>query len=339
MTAIQGHTTPGRYTLRELLRNRKRNPRPGWMPPDDPKSAAHALLAGGFVRVHTLPKFTIPRTAKVVTIGSCFARNAEITLRRLGMNVPFFQLPDNFYAGQLRGSAVLNKYNTESIEQAILSDLDLVDYPNDGFIETPDGNWWDPLATGLRPLPLESLRLVRREIRDVTRNLLDCDAVLLTLGLNQVWRDRETGITINEKPPQAIVRAYPERWELVVTGVGENIGSLERVVTTIRDVNPKAQIVVTVSPVPMGTTLTTTDVIAANTYSKAVLRVAAQDVADRFDYVDYFPSYEIAVNSPPELTWQADRLHVTSEAVRFIVDCFLEDYVEGYEPGEQGAGA
>jgi hypothetical protein len=248
--------------------------------------------------------------------------------------VPPFSLPDDYYAGELRGSAVLNKYNTESIEQAILSDLDLIHYPNDGFIQAPDGNWWDPLATGLRPLPLETLQAVRQSIRAVTRNLLDCHAVLLTLGLNQIWKDRETGITINEKPPQSIVRAYPERWELVVTGADENTRSLERIVTTIRETNRKAHVVVTVSPVPMGTTLTTTDVIAANAHSKAVLRVAAQDVADRFDYVDYFPSYEMAVNSPPELAWQADRLHVAPEAVRFIVQCFLEDYVEGYKPGE-----
>lgn len=325
------------HSLTDVIRNRRRNPHAKWEPPDDPTSAAHRLATGEFVRVHTSPSFEIQPGAKVVTIGSCFARNVERTLGALGMDVPAnrFSLPDEYY--QQEGpapNAVLNKYSTQSIENEILLDLDLVEYPNNGFIEAPDGNWWDPLTTSVKALPFEQMSEVRGWIRDLTRNVLDCDVLLMTLGLNQVWLDRETGISVNEMPPAAIARAYPDRWELAVTGAAENVASLERVVTALEAANPEIRIVITVSPVPMSATFTTSDVIAANGYSKAVLRVAAQEIAERFDCVDYFPSYEMAVNSPPEMVWTTDRLHVTDKAVRFIVGCFVEDYVATDAPAE-----
>jgi hypothetical protein len=319
------------HSITDVMENRRRNAHSRWEPQNDPRSAAHRLGSGGFVRLHTSPSFRIEPGAKVVTIGSCFARNVERTLGGLGMDVPAngFSIPLEYYkqAGPAP-NAVLNKYSTQSIENEVLADLDLVEYPNHGFIEAPDGSWWDPLTTSLRPLSLEQMSEVRASIRELTRNVLDCDVVLMTLGLNQVWLDRETGISVNEMPPVAIARAYPERWEFAVTGPAENISSLERVVTAIHDANPGVRIVVTVSPVPMTATFTTSDVIEANGYSKAVLRVTAQDVAQRFDFVEYFPSYEMTVSSPPDMVWEPDRLHVSAEAVDFIVGCFVDDYVE-----------
>ncbi len=325
------------HSLAEVVRNRQQNAYSKWEPPGDARSAAHRLGSGDFVRVHTTPSFHIQPGAKVVTIGSCFARNAERALGALGLDVPAndFAVPSEYYREEGPvPNAVLNKYSTQSIENEILADLDLVHYPNNGFIEAPDGTWWDPLTTSLRTLPLEQMTEVRTAIRELTRNVLDCDVLLMTLGLNQIWLDRETGISANEMPPRALARASHERWELTVTGATENIASLERVVTAVHEANPRIRVVVTVSPVPMSATFTARDVIESNAYSKAVLRVAAQEVAQRFEFVHYFPSYEMAVNSPPELVWEPDRLHVSDQAVRFIVGCFLDDYVEEPPPAE-----
>src|ERR1700712_3706246 len=60
------------------------------------------------------PGFTLRPTDVVFTIGSCFARNIEEYLRRLGMKVPTldFVVP----AGEREGrpSAILNKYTAPS---------------------------------------------------------------------------------------------------------------------------------------------------------------------------------------------------------------------------------
>ena len=319
------------HDIATVGRNRRNNPYHRWHGPDDAtESAARRLWAGTYVRVHTTPKFQIPVGAKVLTIGSCFARNAERALRDCGMNVPAvdFKLPPASYqTDDSTPNGVLNKYNSHSIEAEVLSALDIETLPDHGLIRTPDDLWWDPLTTAMKPLPREDALSVRHRISELTRQVTNCDVVLITLGLNQVWIDSETGAYLNEFPPTSLVRAYPQRWVAAWTGFEENYRSCERTVRAIMDANPRARIVMTVSPVPMGTTLTRLDIITANTYSKSVLRVCAQTISERFDSVDYFPSYEMAMNSPPELTWRPDRLHVTDEAVRFIVNCFIDDYV------------
>lgn len=319
------------HDIASVGKNRRSNPYHRWHGPGDAaESAACRLSAGSYVRVHTGTKFQIPSGAKIFTIGSCFARNAERALRDRGMSVPAldFVLPPSWYAAEdADPSGVLNKYNSHSIEAEVLSALEAETLPDDGLVRIPGDLWWDPLTTGMKPLPREDALSVRKGIRELTREVANCDVVLITLGLNQVWIDSDTGAYLNEFPPTSVVRAYPQRWVAAWTGVEENYRSCERTIRAITAANPSARIVMTVSPVPMGTTLTRLDVITANTYSKSVLRVCAQMISERFESVDYFPSYEMAMNSPPELTWRPDRLHVTEEAVRFIVDCFIEDYV------------
>jgi hypothetical protein len=62
-----------------------------------------------------------------------------------------------------------------------------------------------------------------------------------------------------------------------------------------------------------------------------MLRVCAQEVADRFDFVDYFPSYEIVMNSPRDKTWLEDQMHVSEEAVEFVTNSFIGCYYDGTE--------
>jgi len=318
------------YSYAEVVAHRKVNPEAAWHLDDDPRTAAARLRSGEFLRVAVKPKFLIPRAAKVFTIGSCFARNAERVLHNLGMEVPAasFSVPPEYYRNPASPAGVLNKYNTHSIEGEVLTALGELHYPNEGFIDAGDGRWWDPLTTSMKPMDLETVRAVRKSIRQITESLFDCDAVLITLGLNELVRDRETGVYMNEMPPAPIVRKHREKLEWRLCDFEENFGSIDRTVGAIHKHNPKAKVIVTVSPVPMGMTMTPHDIVQANTYSKSILRVCAQALADRYEFVDYFPSYEMAVNSPPAITWHADRLHVREEAVAFIVGHFVESYVD-----------
>ena len=60
------------------------------------------------------------------------------------------------------------------------------------------------------------------------------------------------------------------------------------------------------------------------------LRAAAQELRDKYDYVDYFPSYEMVMNSPRELAWGDDQLHVRAPMVEHVVGHFMKSYVVGY---------
>jgi hypothetical protein len=89
-----------------------------------------------------------------------------------------------------------------------------------------------------------------------------------------------------------------------------------QIIALIREhCHPEMRFVVTVSPVPLGATFKDADVIVANSASKSVLRTVAEELFRRFDFVDYFPSYEIVLNSPRALAFQEDQLHVARDMV------------------------
>jgi hypothetical protein len=67
-------------------------------------------------------------------------------------------------------------------------------------------------------------------------------------------------------------------------------------------------------------------VVEANTHSKAVLRVAAEEFVSRNQGVHYFPSYELVTNGI-ERPWDADQRHVTPATVSRVMEMFHEMYV------------
>jgi hypothetical protein len=93
-------------------------------------------------------------------------------------------------------------------------------------------------------------------------------------------------------------------------------------------------VILTVSPVPLAATFTGRDVLVANMYSKSVLRAVAEEIRARFDFVDYFPSYESVMLSPRATTWEEDGVHVADAAVAVNVRRMVEAYLQ---PAAQGA--
>lgn len=89
--------------------------------------------------------------------------------------------------------------------------------------------------------------------------------------------------------------------------------------------NPKIRMILTVSPVPLKATASGNHVLSATTYSKSVLRVAAETVARRHRNVAYFPSYEIITMSASRGRYFTEDLRSISEAgVSHVMRVFME---------------
>ena len=84
---------------------------------------------------------------------------------------------------------------------------------------------------------------------------------------------------------------------------------------------------VTTSLVPLLATFTDRNVVVANTYSKSMLRVVAEDFAASRPNVHYFPSYEIVMNSDQGASWTDDGRHVQPEVVKHIMSLFQRHFV------------
>ena len=150
--------------------------------------------------------------------------------------------------------------------------------------------------------------------------------VVITLGLNEVWRDNRLGRYLNAPPTVYACRREPDRYTVEISDFAANFEALEKIHAAVTALSPKARFIVTVSPVPMGKTFSGRDVAVANTLSKSVLRVAADAFAGGHDNVDYYPTYDMISLSPRVSAYYPDCLHVADEAISAMIGMFLELY-------------
>lgn len=317
-----------------VAENRKKNAHHQWLESSNPnlETAYRRLRDRGYVKVWNQPKFQLRPGDSVFTIGSCFARNIEERLVDAGFSVPTrdIRIDPDYYDREARPNAILNKYNTHSIfsevEQAFRGSSPV----DNGLVSLDDELWFDPLASHLKPNRREILDPLRRQIRDLTKGLGDADAIFITLGQNEVWLDETLQLYLNMPPPPQAMKRYRDRYSVVLADFEENQKALRETIGLIHRFSRKdPKIIITVSPVPMGNTLSGQDVIAANHYSKSMLRVCAESLARDYSFVDYFPSYEMVLYSDPALAWHEDTLHVQNGMVHFVVEQFVERYVPG----------
>lgn len=305
-----------------------------WYSPGRELAASLRLRTSEAVPLVLQPKFQIDTDSRVFTIGSCFARNVEAALLERGVRVPALDCEGVDASWLARPSTeangFLNKYNVHSMLSELEVSLGEESEASAGLIELDDGTWYNPLTHNVKTLSSEEAFILRERMTRIYRKLVDCELVVVTFGLNEVWVDTEAGVFLNGAPLPLLLKRYPSRYAFFSAGPEACLEAARRMLGIMRRAaGPGLKVLVTVSPVPMGRTFTNSDVIIANTYSKSTLRVAAQRLAEGDPLVDYFPSYEMAMLSAPEFVWEPDRAHVRREMVAQIMDAFVDAYVAG----------
>ena len=95
----------------------------------------------------------------------------------------------------------------------------------------------------------------------------------------------------------------------------------------MQQINPTVRFVLTVSPVPLTATATSSHVLLATTYSKSVLRAVAGSLAERFADVDYFPSYEVVMSHPSRgIYFEQNMRSVTPAGVEAVMAYFFREH-------------
>jgi hypothetical protein len=148
------------------------------------------------------------------------------------------------------------------------------------------------------------------------------DVYVITLGLIEAWRDRQTGRHVWSEKVRRLV-PDPERIEFDLSDFHANHANVHRVCSLLRERFPERRIILTVSPVGLMRTFSGEDIVVANTYSKSVLRAVAGQIVREFDNVLYWPSYELALRMD---LYEEDGRHVSPEGIDFIVGNFLKAY-------------
>ncbi|HYW17187.1 MAG TPA: GSCFA domain-containing protein [Allosphingosinicella sp.] len=286
-------------------------------------------LSGEVAEVVHRPKFAIGTNDSFFCIGSCFARNIEEHLLYSGVEVLSRKIVCPVEEWPSRVNGFVNKFTTASIR----NELEWVVVPpaldSSYFQEQADGGWLDlQLSPHMPPVKLGRATERRAYLTaDYFSRIRQASIVVVTLGFNEVWFDRAAGRHLNAAPSFYAARREPDRYELHITDVNDNLTELDEIRRLILSLNPDAKIVVTVSPVPLSETFSGRDVLIANQYSKSVLRAAADLFAHAHSDVDYFPSYDIIANSPRSSAYEPDCLHVADSVVGRVIGSFLRLYL------------
>src|SRR6476646_4824264 len=232
---------------------------------------------------HVRPKFKLCRQDKFYAIGSCFARGLESSLA--GHNITVESAAPEFAKLQpanTKGSGLgfTNKYTTYSILNELRWALDPdAEFPRDSIVPLTKTTWYDPHTNPtLEFADLEETLERRALMQAVTKRIRNCRAVVLTLGLAEVWRDVKANVFVNRTPMPSLFKTDPDRYEFQLSSFGENWANLEAIHALLSQYgHPNVHIIVTVSPVPLMNTFSTMDIVVANSWAKSLLRAVAQE--------------------------------------------------------------
>jgi hypothetical protein len=160
-----------------------------------------------------------------------------------------------------------------------------------------DSGFVDPFRPTIEPEPfvsIEEVEIHRKYHLKSVANLFEAsDVFVFTLGLTEAWVSIADGSVYPVCPGTAGGQFDTSKYKLVNFSYPEIRQDMEIFFARVRQINPKMQFILTVSPVPLMATATQKQVIVATNYSKSVLRAVAGFLADKYRFVDYFPSYEI----------------------------------------------
>lgn len=245
-------------------------------------------------------------TSKVVTIGSCFAEHVANKLRERNVDVFYRKIGEdinNSYANLALLEWIAGKGSGEAVKLSAIYGT-------------------------------EARVLYERQFRGA-------DVVILSLGVAAANFERSTGRFVLPDLGTSEGGYVGDSKEFRMLSVDENVHNFRAVIAQIREFSPSANIVLTVSPVPLAGTFERPSAVLADAVSKSVQRLTVERLlADEKLY--YWPSFEIVRWLGAHLPPGAPRAfgeedgstrHVSSWLVSLIMNLFVEYFGEGIEAG------
>ena len=239
----------------------------------------------------------IDHSAKIFALGSCFAESISERLQRAKFSVttnPFGVL-----------------FNPLSIASAIDRLADTRAFAVCDIREGREGFFSFEAHSSLDgKTQTEIFANLNQAVAQGSKALHDADWVILTFGTAWVYECEGKVVANCHKQPASeferrrlSVEEIVERYRILFDGV-------------LRD----KRVILTVSPVRhLG------DGLQENSLSKAILRLAVEELVAKYENAHYFPSYEILIDDLRDYRYYADDLaHPSKMAVEYVWEHFCE---------------
>ncbi|MBC2669065.1 GSCFA domain-containing protein [Novosphingobium piscinae] len=281
--------------------------------------------------------FRIDPTMRVATAGSCFAQHIARYLRNSGFNYHVTEpghpiIPESVRAKNNYGLFSARYGNIYTARQLIqLFERAYGRFvPQEPVWQESEDRFLDPFRPSTQPggyISAAELELDRAQHLAAVREMFETlDVFVFTLGLTECWVSRADGAAFPICPGVEGGVFDPERYAFHNQSCDEVVSDMTAFLMGLARVNPRAQVILTVSPVPLAATARRDQhVLTATAYSKAVLRVAAETLAARFAHVAYFPSYEIITGAFNRGGYYApDLRNVVEAGVAHVMGLFMK---------------
>lgn len=277
-------------------------------------------------------KFTFAPADRFATAGSCFAQHLARSLEARGVELVVAEArhplvrEDSGHGYGIFSARYGNIYTVRHLRELIEQALGIRE-PICELVQASDGRWIDMLRPRAVPMGFASALHARADrqfhLRAVRRMLESLDVFVFTLGLTEAWENVEHGYCY-PIVPGAIAGEYSSRHHRFVNyGFREVAADLRRTIELLGEVNPKARVLLTVSPVGLVVTAERRSVMVSTCASKSLLRAAVDETVREHASADYFPSYEIITGPYGRGRYWAEGCRdVTEEGVRVVMEVF-----------------
>ncbi len=239
----------------------------------------------------SLPR--VSRSAKVVTLGSCFAINLSNALTARGID-----------SATLRIEEVIN---TTAANRLFL----------------------DCCLNGAAHPELEAV-VGGRDLSGLKDLVCGADLIVLTVGVAPVMEWTDTGKLCVVEKYRALLEAKRIRQRF--TTVEENRGNIVDIVGMLKSHNPRANVCVTLSPVPLIAAVGGGSVVERDALSKSILKVAIDEARKESEFF-YWPAFEavkwIAPHVLPDTGYQAYGIddNNSRHVSRWLVDIIVREFM------------
>lgn len=229
---------------------------------------------------------------KITSLGTCFAEEISKRLNSKKLTAEYIYKENNIYNFSVNWGRVYTVPNL----------LQILNYSFDSEIEIQleqdQGKFVDPFREhSVNSFSsIEEGKEIIQKHRQLSKEALnEADLIVITLGQNEVWFDKQRKIYWGSAPSLWLRNEFKDRFVVNELTYNQNKDFLTSSIKLIKTHNPKANIILTVSPVPCFATFTSENVISQSFAGKAILRAVSHEVCQEFDGVLYFPSFEVAL--------------------------------------------
>lgn len=248
--------------------------------------------------------FQITHRHKILGVGSCFVDSIGEKLS----NAKFEVMTNPF--GTL--------FHPLAIENALARIIGLNYYTEEEIFKSTSYYFsWDHHTSFNQTTLKATLEKINNALEMANRFVSEAGVFLITLGTSFAYKIKDHNLFVAN-----CHKAPASYFEKVLLSDLQIKTSIRNIFNLIHDVNPKAEIIVTVSPVRH-----IKDGIVENNVSKAKLISNLHEILSQSQNAEYFPAYELMMDDLRDYRfYKEDLIHPSEVAIGYIWEKFGDKY-------------